>query len=78
MIVCLYVDDLIFICNNPRLLEEFKKTITTKFQMTDIELMAYYYLGIEVKQREAGIFISQESYARLIPKKHSKWTIASQ
>ncbi|XP_024037607.1 uncharacterized protein LOC112097218 [Citrus clementina] len=36
--------------------------------MTDIKLMAYY-LGIEVKKQEDGIFISQESYAKEILKK---------
>ena len=36
--------------------------------MTDIGLMAYY-LGIEVKQMEDGIFISQEGYAKDILKK---------
>ena len=36
--------------------------------MTDIGLMAYY-LGIEVKQMEDGIFISQKGYAEDILKK---------
>ena len=36
--------------------------------MTDIGFMAYY-LGIEVKQMEDGIFISQECYAKDILKK---------
>ncbi|XP_028110771.1 uncharacterized protein LOC114309257 [Camellia sinensis] len=36
--------------------------------MTNIGLMAYY-LGIEVKQMENGIFISQEGYAKEILKK---------
>jgi hypothetical protein len=36
--------------------------------MTDIGLMSYY-LGIEVKQMEKGIFISQGSFARELLKK---------
>ena len=68
LIVCLYVDDLIFTRSNPRMLEEFKKVMTREFEMMDIGLMAYY-LGIEVKQKEEGIFISQESYARDLLKK---------
>ena len=68
LIVCLYVDDLIFTGSNPRMFDEFKKVMTQEFEMTDIGLMAYY-LGIEVKQKEEGIFISQESYAREILKK---------
>ncbi|XP_022890911.1 uncharacterized protein LOC111405988 [Olea europaea var. sylvestris] len=39
-----------------------------EFEMMDIGLMAYY-LGIEVKQMEDYIFISQEGYAKEILKK---------
>ncbi|TXG51252.1 hypothetical protein EZV62_023776 [Acer yangbiense] len=48
--------------------EEFKKAMTREFEMTDIGLMSYY-LGIEVKQKEYGVFISQEGYARELLKK---------
>lgn len=48
--------------------EDFKKTMAKEFKMTDTGLMAYY-LGIEVKQKEEGIFISQESYTEEILKK---------
>ena len=68
MIICLYVDDLIFTGNNPNMFKEFKNAMTREFEMTDIGLMAYY-LGIEVKQKKEGIFISQESYAKEILKK---------
>ena len=68
LIVCLYVDDLIFTGNNPGMFEDFKKAKTKEFEMTNIGLMAYY-LGIEVKQIEDGIFISQEGYAEDILKK---------
>ncbi|XP_071738725.1 uncharacterized mitochondrial protein AtMg00810-like [Rutidosis leptorrhynchoides] len=68
MIVCLYVDDLIFTGSNPKMFEEFKKAMVREFEMTDIGLMAYY-LGIEVKQKKEGIFISQEGYASEVLKK---------
>ncbi|KAM2065116.1 hypothetical protein EV1_027912 [Malus domestica] len=68
LIVCLYVDDLIFTGSDPSIFEEFKRVMTKEFEMTDIGLMAYY-LGIEVKQNEEGIFISQESYVKEILKK---------
>ncbi|GKV18362.1 hypothetical protein SLEP1_g28758 [Rubroshorea leprosula] len=68
MLVCLYVDDLIFIGNNANMFEEFKKAMTQEFEMTDIGLMSYY-LGIEVKQNEDGIFISQEAYAKKVLEK---------
>ncbi|KAI0496759.1 hypothetical protein KFK09_023083 [Dendrobium nobile] len=68
LIVCLYVDDLIFTENNPMMFQEFKQAMTKEFEMTYIGLMAYY-LGIEVHQMKDGIFISQESYAKEMLKK---------
>ena len=63
LLVCLYVDDLIFTGNNPKMFDDFKRAMSTEFEMTDIGLMSYY-LGIKVKQQEDGIFISQEAYAK--------------
>ena len=68
MIVCLYVEDLIFTRSNASMFEEFMKATTKEFKMTDIGLMSYY-LGIEVKQEEDNIFISQEGYAKEVLKK---------
>ena len=51
LIVCLYVDDLIFTGNNPSMFEEFKKDMSNEFEMTDMGFMAYY-LGIKVKQED--------------------------
>ena len=48
--------------------DDFRKAMTKKFEMIDIGLMVYY-LGIEVKQQEDGIFISQEGYTKEILKK---------
>ena len=48
LIVCLYVDDLIFTGNNSEMISKFKREMAAEFEMTDIGLM-YYYLGIEVK-----------------------------
>ncbi|KAK2989293.1 hypothetical protein RJ640_027330 [Escallonia rubra] len=68
LIVCLYVDDLIFTGNNVKMFDDFKKEMAKEFEMTDIGLMSYY-LGIEVKQRDDGIFISQEAYAKEVLKR---------
>ncbi|KAK2989710.1 hypothetical protein RJ640_030203 [Escallonia rubra] len=54
--------------NNPSMFKEFKNAMAQEFEMTDIGLMSYY-LGIEVKQQDNGIFISQEGYAKEILKK---------
>ncbi|KAK2984034.1 hypothetical protein RJ640_001195 [Escallonia rubra] len=48
--------------------DDFNKEIAKEFEMTAIGLMSYY-LGIEVKQRDDGIFISQEAYAKEVLKR---------
>ncbi|XP_070032044.1 uncharacterized mitochondrial protein AtMg00810-like [Nicotiana tomentosiformis] len=68
LLVCLYVDVLIFTGNNPSLFEVFKKDMSCEFEMTAVGFMSYY-LGQEVKQMEGRIFISQESYTKEILKK---------
>ena len=57
LIVCLYVDDLIFTGNNSKLIVEFKEAMISCFEMTNLGLMSYFF-GIEVNQRDDGIFIS--------------------
>jgi len=47
LILCLYVDDLIFTGNLS--INDFKTAMKTEFEMTDLGLMKYF-LGIEVKQ----------------------------
>ena len=67
IIVCLYVDDLIFTSNNSAMVDEFKRHMAAEFEMTDIGLMSYY-LGIEVKQSDKGIFVSKMTYAAKVLK----------
>ena len=47
--------------------KEVKRKMTKKIEMADWGLMTYY-LGIEVKQGEEGIFLSQKTYAEEILK----------
>ena len=68
LVVCLYVDDLIFTGNCASMFKDLKKVMTQEFEMIDIGLMSYY-LGIEVMQSEEDIFISQERYRRKIVEK---------
>lgn len=60
LILCLYVDDVIFTGNNLKMISDFKHIVTKEFEMTDLGLMSYF-LGIEVIQGEDGIFIHQKS-----------------
>ncbi|XP_060668087.1 uncharacterized mitochondrial protein AtMg00810-like [Ziziphus jujuba] len=63
LIVCLYVDDLIFTRNDESMFVEFKKSMMIEFDMTDLGKMRYF-LGIEVMQRSDGIFISHRKYTQ--------------
>jgi len=61
----LYVDDLFFIGNNPKMFGDFKQAMIKEFKMMNIDLMTYY-LGIKIKQGEDGIFVSQKKFAKEI------------
>ncbi|XP_068504690.1 uncharacterized mitochondrial protein AtMg00810-like [Phaseolus vulgaris] len=67
--VALYVDDLNFMGNNNEMIEEFKGTMRREFEMTDWGLIKVF-LGLEVRQKETGIFVSQETYPKEILKKY--------
>ncbi|KAF7150925.1 hypothetical protein RHSIM_Rhsim02G0113200 [Rhododendron simsii] len=65
LIVCLYVDDLIYTGNDSAMFEKFKESMMAEFEMSDLGKM-HYFLGIEVVQLPAGIFISQKKYVQEI------------
>jgi hypothetical protein len=60
-----YVDDLIISGPNVRDIVQFKFEMKKKFSMSDMGLLSYY-LGIEVKQEDSGITLSQTAYASKI------------
>ena len=62
LIVCLYVDDMIYMGSSTSLIDEFKICMKKEFEMSDLGLL-HYFLGLEVKQVEEGIFVSQRKYA---------------
>jgi hypothetical protein len=59
LIVCLYVDHMIYIGNLE--LTNFKHAMQFEFEMTDLGIMKYF-LGIEVHQSAKGIFVCQQKY----------------
>lgn len=61
LVLCLYVDDLLFTGNNERLFMEFKQTMFDEFEMTDNGLMSFF-LGIEIRQDQNGIFLCQQKF----------------
>ena len=68
LIVSLYVDDLLVTGDDTRLVEQFKQEMMQAFEMTDLGLMTYF-LGIEIKQSDNEVFISQKKYAKEILRK---------
>uniref|UniRef100_A0A1J3G9F4 Copia protein n=1 Tax=Noccaea caerulescens TaxID=107243 RepID=A0A1J3G9F4_NOCCA len=68
IVVSLYVDDIIVTGSNMEKIETFKEEMKSEFEMTDLGELSYF-LGMEVKQNEEGIFLSQENYAQKLLKK---------
>jgi hypothetical protein len=68
LIVCLYVDDLIFTGNNLKMFEDFKQAMVKEFEMIYIGHMSYY-LRIEIKQGEDEIFVNKKKFVKEILKK---------
>lgn len=62
LIVSIYVDDLIFTGDDEYMIEDFKNSMMNEFNISDLGRMRYF-LGIEVLQRDDGIFICQKKYA---------------
>ncbi|GJU67869.1 putative ribonuclease H-like domain-containing protein [Tanacetum coccineum] len=68
MLVQVYVDDIIFGFTKKSLCTEFEKMMHKKFQMSSMGELTFF-LGLQVKQKGDGIFISQDKYMTEILKK---------
>ncbi|GJX45716.1 putative ribonuclease H-like domain-containing protein [Tanacetum coccineum] len=68
LLVQMYVDDIIFGFTKKSLCTEFEKMMHKKFQMSSMGELTFF-LGMQVKQKEDGIFISQDKYVTEILKK---------
>ena len=62
------MDDLLVTGSTVAFIEEFKQNMMKIFEMTNCGEMAFF-LGMEIKQDEKGVFISQKKYAKEILKK---------
>nr|GEX57464.1 hypothetical protein [Tanacetum cinerariifolium] len=61
LLVRVYVDDIIFGSTNKELCKAFEKLMKDKFQMSSMEELTFF-LRLQVKQKNDGIFISQDKY----------------
>nr|GEV47036.1 hypothetical protein [Tanacetum cinerariifolium] len=63
-----YMDDIIFGFTNKELCKAFEKLIKDKFQMSFMGELTFF-LGLQIKQKDDGIFISQDKYVAEILRK---------
>ncbi|GJX68327.1 putative ribonuclease H-like domain-containing protein [Tanacetum coccineum] len=68
LLIQVYVDDIIFGSTKKSLCTEFEKLMHKKFQMISMGELTFF-LGLQVKKKEDGIFISQDKYMTEILKK---------
>ncbi|GJV01827.1 putative ribonuclease H-like domain-containing protein [Tanacetum coccineum] len=76
LLVQVYVDDIIFGFTNKELCTGFEKLMKDKFQMSSIGELTFF-LGLQVQQKEDGIFISQDKYVAEILKKFNYTDVKS-
>ncbi|CAM8982498.1 unnamed protein product [Rhodiola kirilowii] len=68
IIAQIYVDDIVFASSNQKMVDKFIEQMQSEFKMSMVGEMSYF-LGLQVKQKVDGIFISQSKYARNLIKK---------
>ena len=68
LVVQVYVDDIVFGATTDARAIEFSKEMKKEFEMSMMGELTFF-LSLQVKQKEEGIFISQEKYARNLVKK---------
>nr|GEU65681.1 hypothetical protein [Tanacetum cinerariifolium] len=69
LLVQVYGDDIIFGSTKKDLCNAFEKMMHEKFQMSSMGELTFF-LGLQVKQKQDGIFISQDKYVAEILKKY--------
>ncbi|GKD88901.1 putative ribonuclease H-like domain-containing protein [Tanacetum coccineum] len=68
LLVQVYLDDIIFGSTKKELCFAFEKLMHEKFQMSSMRELTFF-LGLQMKQKKDGIFISQDKYVDEILKK---------
>nr|GEY22011.1 uncharacterized mitochondrial protein AtMg00810-like [Tanacetum cinerariifolium] len=68
LLVQVYVDDINFGSTNKELCKAFEKLMKDKFWMSSMGELTFF-LGLQVKQKDNGIFISQDKYVAKILRK---------
>ncbi|GJW19286.1 putative ribonuclease H-like domain-containing protein [Tanacetum coccineum] len=74
LLVHVYADDIIFGFTKKSLCDEFEGLMHKRFQMSSMGELTFF-LGLQVQQKEDGIFISQDKYVAEILKKFDFATV---
>ena len=68
VIAQIYVDDIVFGATNDSLAHSFANEMKAMFEMSMVDELTYF-LGLQVKQTDSGIYINQAKYARNLVKR---------
>nr|GEV85798.1 hypothetical protein [Tanacetum cinerariifolium] len=68
LLMQVYVDDIIFGSTKKELCTKFERLMKDKFQMSSMGELTFF-LGLQVKQKEDGIFITQDKYVTEVLRK---------
>ena len=68
MLVQIYVDDIIFGSTNESLCKEFSIDMQSEFEMSMMGELNYF-LGLQIKQTNDGIFVNQAKYCKELIKR---------
>ncbi|KAL8136224.1 hypothetical protein AgCh_010717 [Apium graveolens] len=68
LLVQIYVDDIIFGSTNQKLCDKFSKLMQSRYQMSMMGEMSYF-LGLQIKQTDNGIYINQTKYTKNLLKR---------
>ena len=74
-LVPVYIDDIIFGSTNFEMNKEFSEIIKKEFKMSHMGELNFF-LGLQIKQLDNGIFISQEKYAKYLINKFGLTTVS--
>ncbi|GLT87811.1 hypothetical protein SLE2022_058710 [Rubroshorea leprosula] len=68
IIVCLYVDDLIYTGNDFGMLEKFKQSMKLEFEMTDLGLLHYFLVdkGVKLVKDPEGRSVDSKLYKQIV------------
>ena len=69
IVIQIYVDDILFGATNTSLCEEFSNLMSNEFEMSMMGELTFF-LGLQIKQCQDGIFINQSKYINELLKKY--------